>query len=129
MVDFKKALEKIQEERGYCNIQPILEASTFNATRTRLATTGKVEDVIIKYKVHIKDWGDEPCVLISLENGVTGYESWEAKMLIEWTSEEDLDKPFCACAGTPGRWDELIIHSTREVLEVARRWANFEVVR
>lgn len=123
MVDFKKALERIEEKQGYCNIEPALERGTFIGTLTHLATTGKVERVKVKYKVYARN----ARVLLKIEDGPTGYEEWAVKDLVKPRKEEDLHKPWCVCGGTEGRWDNLTLDRLEDAIIVARRWANFEV--
>jgi hypothetical protein len=53
--------------------------------------------VYLEYHASLESWW------IHIKNGVTGYESIQVDRLLE------VEKSWYACAGTPKRWDTLII--------------------
>lgn len=63
----------------------------------------------IDYHYSLKSWW------VYVRNGVTGYESAQVKLLLN-----DARNRWPACAGTPGRWDSLVIE--REGMDILRKW-------
>ncbi len=114
MVDFKPLLEKLQRDQGFCSLLDESYA-TIDGTRTH-CVTGEENPV----KVHwVCSWDKEGNPSLELLDGVTGFEKWYIKDLIE---NPNFFNPnalcFSACAGTPNRWDSLYldIYQLREVV-------------
>ena len=113
MVDFKAMLEKRQAEQGYCRI-PDNKYATIQGWRTHNAT-----NVVTPVDIHwICEWKSDRKVL-TLLNGVTGYENWNISDLVEFGLFTDSNEFFCACAGTPNRWDTLML-DCKQVQEVVK---------
>ena len=74
------------------------------AKRTRVATDGLEEDVVVQISVY-EDHEDGYTLRI-VEGGVTGYESY---CLDENTVDRNMGRDWIACMGTKGRWDRLVV--------------------
>jgi len=86
---------------------------TVPAVRTRLATSAKKEDVEVTFAIsEIK----RDKTLSIVKGGVTGYEGFYVK----YASSQRMRKHgWCACMGTAGRWDRLVVpaESMRKVFD------------
>lgn len=117
MVNLKKLTEALQEEKGYCLLRE-KDYATIDGVRVNCQTFKK-SDV----KVHwLCEWRSDGRKVLTLINGVTGYEAWDIDDLIEFGCLEQ-EGPFCACAGTKHRWDKLHL-DIKQVQEIIKELSS-----
>ena len=106
-VNLKLLAEKIQDDRGYCCIDPITMPRTLSALRDGKpveVTTGTMYDNSPKPRP----------ILTIVEGGVTGYESWyvygSGSLIDGGIMRDDPAKPFYANAGGMG-YPSLVLNT------------------
>ncbi|UBF29883.1 hypothetical protein K9N68_37365 (plasmid) [Kovacikia minuta CCNUW1] len=109
-INFGQLAKEIQEKNGYCLLSPHHYAK-IRGVRIHNRTEEKT-DVLIP-------WIIEECEgrkVLKLLEGVTGWEAWYVEDIKKFPPDTET---FAACAGTPGRWDTLLVNSA-DVMEVVR---------
>jgi hypothetical protein len=103
MIDFKALVEKIRDANGYCSL-PSSKYATVPGVVTD-CITGKHKGIDCPWFIEEEKDGKK---VLRLLNGPTGWESWYLEDLRRYWKDSDT---FCACAGTEGRWDRLVLDS------------------
>lgn len=105
-----KKLEELQAKKGYCCLLP-KHYATISAKRTCCSTGVEVDEqqpyIIEKYP------GTNEMAFRLLE-GPTGCEAWNIYQCLLKYPTADW---WAACAGTPGRWDRLMVNGA-EILGI-----------
>lgn len=100
--------------QGFCEarLKPVLagQIQGFKIKNSDLNPGAGIEDhpqtpVVCGWDV---TWGYSGWV-VRLSNGVTGWEGWYVRDLIDFGIYESDNPYVCACAGTPNRWDALYV--------------------
>lgn len=112
VLDFKKLTEQIQGQNGYCSLRPEHYATV--SGRRIDSVLGTSQDTREPWVIHPYS-KTNPSPVFRLLVGSTGHESWFVDTLLA----DPNPGWWCACAGTTGRWDRLMINGA-EVLEILR---------